>query len=695
MHVWARWLAEAPPTLLRAIARVNRVSLPRGCTPAERVARLRASLCRAATVRSAFFGLSAEAQAAAQELAAAPGAHSDEALAARFGPLRPLAELARDPLPRSLHEQLVLLGWLLPRPAEPRHPACWRMPPEARVALPRPLSLRDDGLAPLPPMVPAVRAANTLLLASAEAPLPLRTDGMLSAAALHRLVPRLAPMPRATALLGFVLPLLIDMGLVAPHGTAAALAPAGRRWLRRPHDAQVALLRGAWERASHADAWLTPLRVTQRGLDWPVLRRRLVAWATTLPAGRLLAPQGLADALAASLGPLADAQTHGRCSHRRTPWLAQRADAVWLAALRGPLAWLGYVAWTPSGAHLFRAALSEAAPSPWHSSAAGEVGVPHDAVDTDLLTLLPFLRWQAADATTTSYQLHGQRVAAATRHGHSSDSALRLLRKRLGATPSWLAMLLGGDAPTVQIVHGTLVLSDDPAILDQALRHRSTRRAVTARLAPGIALVAPERMPQLTRALEQQHLAASVALPPTVAPPEDWTPAECAVLLAACQAYREQHAGVSHEPLLGLETRLRGVLPPTLRTPSAEREPLPQPAEPFDTTGHDPASLLPQLRRAIERRQQVHLRYCDAQGQWSERTVRPLRLEQHGACWHLHAHCQLVRDERLFRVDRIAALLAPTATKSAPAPEEPRRPPTAPRSSSPATPRLTRVWLDD
>lgn len=278
MNRWALMLAEAPPTLQRLIARHQRISLPRGCSAAERLARLRGALCHARTVRERFFALPPEAQAALQELRAAPRGLAPDALAARFGPLRPWSEIAAASAPQSLSEQLVLLGLVLPRPASHRHPARFLLPPEVRAWLPRPLALPDHGPAPAPAPPLALRAARLILLAVAEHPLPLRADGTPRVESLRLLAARLAvPEPEAAALCRWLWPLLTGLDLLAPHGAAAALAPAGQRFLARPGCEQLDLLRAAWVRAPQPDRWLCGLGVVLRGLDWPLLRRRLLA----------------------------------------------------------------------------------------------------------------------------------------------------------------------------------------------------------------------------------------------------------------------------------------------------------------------------------------------------------------------------------------------------------------------------------
>lgn len=59
------------------------------------------------------------------------------------------------------------------------------------------------------------------------------------------------------------------------------------------------------------------------------------------------------------------------------------------------------------------------------------------------------------------------------------------------------------------------------------------------------------------------------------------------------------------------------------------------------------------LRGAIDDRHRVGLRYHDREGQATDRTVRPLGLYFWGSTWTLGAWCELRRDFRNFRLDRV------------------------------------------
>jgi hypothetical protein len=597
MNSWAKMLAETPSTLQRCIARAQRVSLPRGASPDIRLERLRAAFCHARTVQVTYFGLPPNVQAAMQELRGQPGGIAPEELAARFGPIRPWSQIAQNLKPQTVSEQLVLLGWLLPRPAAPYHPPRYLLPPELRAWLPQPLVLDEMGIAPPAPVAPALHAAAVVLLACAEQPLPLRRNGEPRAASLRLLTARLAPASQANAqaLFRFVLPLLIDMGLLAPHGAAAVLAPAGARFLSKPAAWQLARLRAAWVRAPRPDAYLRPLLLEDRGMDWPLFRRRLLAWAAALPTQRLLDPQPLYAALAASLGPLADAQTHGFRVVERVPWRPKRASAIWDAALRGPLTWLGSIAWDEAASHSAPHCFATPAagldiadtdadqcridaasplpdahaspPSTWRYGEPGVVHIPHADLNTAVLRLMPYARWHGADATQTSYQITAATLRAALSRGHDTSVLWVLLERYAGPLPLSWRETFAVPSPAVHLIHGAVIWSDQPAVLEQAAQSRNVRRYLQTRLAPGVALVDPQRAATLTRTLERRDLAVEQRGCPTAAPPAQFTAAECATLLATCAVYRRQAPdGVAPGVLDALEERLRAALPAALRT---------------------------------------------------------------------------------------------------------------------------------
>jgi predicted DNA-binding transcriptional regulator YafY len=64
------------------------------------------------------------------------------------------------------------------------------------------------------------------------------------------------------------------------------------------------------------------------------------------------------------------------------------------------------------------------------------------------------------------------------------------------------------------------------------------------------------------------------------------------------------------------------------------------------------------IRRAIRERRRLTFDYAAMSGEMTTRTVRPLGLAFFGPFWMLASWCELRRDFRTFRIERIAALNA-------------------------------------
>jgi proteasome accessory factor C len=68
----------------------------------------------------------------------------------------------------------------------------------------------------------------------------------------------------------------------------------------------------------------------------------------------------------------------------------------------------------------------------------------------------------------------------------------------------------------------------------------------------------------------------------------------------------------------------------------------------------DDSPLVAAIKPALAQGETVHIAYqslVDRQPYWRE--VFPLRLEQHGNLYYLHAYCHLAEANRTFRLDRI------------------------------------------
>ena len=661
MNHWAHMLADLPALGQCVVARRHRVSLPRQCPTAERLRRVRRALCRAASVRAVFATLDPPVQHAISELAARRGGVAPAELTARYGAVRTWRALAADVQPRSIAEQLVLLGWLLPRPATLRHPARMLVPAELRRALPPRLMLipisttRATGYVPL-----ILRATQVILLACAAAPMPVRANGLPTVAATRALLPQLAPLDQVAArdLIGLLAPLLQQMGLVIAHARRLTLAPPAARFLALDPAAQCARLQAAWVASPHPDRWLTCVAPNTRGLDWPLLRRKLLRWAEALPIDGQLAVADLYPRMAATFGPLADAQTHGFRTIDRVPWQGARAASVWREALRGPLSWLGVVTWAASSGDETVIRCVPPTPPPWVIADDGRIIVPHGAVDAALLALAPVLHLVAADEHMSQFRLDQRLFARAASAGLDTNAIRALIVRRNPHVEPALTLPAG---TAMRITHQAVLVADAPGQLEHALRQRSVRRYVGSRLAPGIALVAPEHVPQLVRALAHTSLPVAVEAAPA-APPLTLSPSDCAALLVACasqRAHTDLQSGT--QPNGQLERRLAAAVPAAVRAqldlqavaPSSPKIDAPLARTP-------PAQIRTQLRAALRRQQLVTITYqTGAGGPWSRRTVRPLSLDQRGDTCNLTAFCTSRRAERVFRLDRIGTCEPP------------------------------------
>ncbi|MGB9753550.1 WYL domain-containing protein [Roseiflexus castenholzii] len=583
--------------------------------------------------------------------------------------------MARDPQPRSVAERLILLGWLLPRP--PASPRRYLLAPEVRRWLPKPLILSEGAPAPVAPLPPALRAAIVLLLVCSATPLPVCADGSLRRAALRTLLPLLAPasLNEVACVYAFVLPYLYDFGLISQQRSHCALAPGAPVFLASSLDIQLRRLIDAWIRSPLPDPWLQRLRLASVGIDWPMLRRRLVQWVEAVPPGRLLHPEHLCVALIDSFGPLADAHTHGFRVVRRSPWRLPGQVRVLLAALREPLHWLGLVAWHDR--RVYRPLECAAPTRDWRYGTAGEVLVPFDGVDADALHLAQGGRWIRGDALGLTWRM--------TRIPRAQEEAVyQVLLRRAGTPPDAWGAPCSNRAPSLRLVESVALVADAPGDLEWALRARSVQRYVQTRLAPGIALVRPEHVAALQRALARQGIAVAGRAPiPAAAPPLDaLSPGDCAALLVACAFYR-RHAPAGMPLIVDetLESALWRPLSPPLR--DAVEEALTyldahscSATEWIDSSGNGHISavenapfsgslrqsavnehdLLETLRRTIAQRRTVTIEYdVGGEGRVERRTVRPLELERRHDAWYLRAYCLRRRAERTFRLDRVRA----------------------------------------
>ena len=99
-------------------------------------------------------------------------------------------------------------------------------------------------------------------------------------------------------------------------------------------------------------------------------------------------------------------------------------------------------------------------------------------------------------------------------------------------------------------------------------------------------------------------------------------------------------------------TRIQAVVPPTLRR-VIERTALFAPSLPWSSELAEGMSL---VRRAMAEGRKLHVAYTRADGEESERVLRPLALFFWGRAWTVGAWCELRGAYRNFRLDRMEAI---------------------------------------
>jgi predicted DNA-binding transcriptional regulator YafY len=135
-------------------------------------------------------------------------------------------------------------------------------------------------------------------------------------------------------------------------------------------------------------------------------------------------------------------------------------------------------------------------------------------------------------------------------------------------------------------------------------------------------------------------------------PPLMFSHAEAQALVASVRlAQPRLDAALAAQAEMAL-SKILAVLPLAARA-AAESLAVYAPTVEFDPTTR---AQLERLRLATEAHRKVTLQYQDAQGDASQRTVRPLGCFYWGAVWTLAAWCEQRQAFRSFRVDRIKQL---------------------------------------
>jgi predicted DNA-binding transcriptional regulator YafY len=133
-------------------------------------------------------------------------------------------------------------------------------------------------------------------------------------------------------------------------------------------------------------------------------------------------------------------------------------------------------------------------------------------------------------------------------------------------------------------------------------------------------------------------------LPPLMFDPDELEALALGARIAS--SFGDEGLGRAAESAL---SKIEAVLPPRLRARLAE-SPL---YAPRTGAGRSSSYALAVARTALTERRRLRIQYCRKDGEETERVVRPLGAFFWGKVWTLAAWCELRRDFRTFRLDRM------------------------------------------
>ncbi len=305
------------------------------------------------------------------------------------------------------------------------------------------------------------------------------------------------------------------------------------------------------------------------------------------------------------------------------------------------------------------------------------------------------------------YCLNRERLQRALQRGRSLDAILRFLENTLGdALPIQLVQQLHDwTAPLdrVAVRRVTLLEVKDPATLTDLTRSHRVRESIQRTLSPRAVVVRESRLPALLRQLAKHGLTPRTNLPTSVIASAGGTkqsptrrsnlPPLAQLYFAALlnqqladrlpAPYRVDYSIVldlarqltPRDQLLAAELAQEAVEMLTAQ-PSCPSASIGHPGSPtanhvdgnsgfpLETRGNDNTrtaaqleSILPLIEQSIAANTPLAITYYTAgRDTQTDRIVDPLRLEWRGETPYLIAYCHLRQAERVFRVDRIAAI---------------------------------------
>ena len=528
--------------------------------------------------------------------------------------------------------------------------------------------------------------------------------------ALRRLAPFLRPQAREAEharselkvpYLSFLHYLAERAGLVDVAGGCLKPTAAALRWLNEPTAERIRVLWSAWTdvSATNAALWQRYRLPLSEEEDPPARFRRLCAALSGRPAGVTGDLPGLLRALAERAPSLfrpsipyrdwaaLDEETRATFRRRREEHLS--------ALLTGPLAWFGVVQMeedrltlTPLGAALLgRSDGSWPADPPLFILHIHPPSPEHDEEETFLLEVREIGRQPTSQAAFTlpirfslegvippdpqvpgHYRLTRRHLLRALQRGHTLMGILNLLEEAAGPLPPLLVGTVyrwAEEFGQVTLRQVVLLEARDPALLQELTARRRIRETLRETLSARAVRVDGSRLDALIRRLERRGVVPRLDLadqpPPSVG---DLSGEDRVVIATALRLYvrladelrlpaRPPHT-LAHAWGEGLTLAQRDEVERLVEEALERLRRAAPPEEPYRLplpTG----PLLEALEEAIAAGETVEIEYYTAgRGHVTRRRVEPLRLEWRGEVVYLIAYCHLRKDQRVFRVDRIA-----------------------------------------
>ncbi len=223
----------------------------------------------------------------------------------------------------------------------------------------------------------------------------------------------------------------------------------------------------------------------------------------------------------------------------------------------------------------------------------------------------------------------------------------------------------------MRVYPATILEVSDPALLEEATRSRPIRACIARTLSPRAVVVRPNALPALLRRLRRRGAQPSVR--PGLGDEArigyrlEQPDLAHAYISALLFHHLADSTSLNYRPPFAAVEALGQALSPNdhafahqLLTDALDdlersRSRASQPAQPMLSTmsfAHE-ERWVAQLQTDIQIGAQRQFTYRAANGQLSQRTVSPHRIEWHDAVPYLIAFCHLAQDERTFRIDRI------------------------------------------